>query len=135
MLDNLEIIYSPMNFFKTLDKKTFKDAFWWSVIISYIGSTLLLLIPEGSASAFIGAIFAAIGMIIGIFIFAAIVHIFVAIFSGKLEFSDTYKIVSFSSTVFILLLWTMPLVLIFQIWSYVLIIMGIVDLHKKRTKK
>jgi len=69
------------------------------------------------------------------FLFAGFVHIFVVIFSGKLEYSDTYKIVSFSSTVFLLMLWTMILSGIFQIWSHILIIIGIVHLHKKRKNK
>ena len=124
MLENFEIIFSPIEFFKEIDKKTFKEAFWWSVIISYIGTTLLLFFPDVSASAFFG-----------MFLFAGFVHIFVVIFSGKLEYSDTYKIVSFSSTVFLLMLWTMILSGIFQIWSHILIIIGIVHLHKKRKNK
>jgi len=106
-------------------------AFMGSLIGSMMGTYGRMLM--GGGAGLVGAISTFVSLIIGAFIGGAILHIFVYIVGGRKGIERTIKAVMYASTPGLLLGW-IPFIGFFAwIWSLIVEILGIRQLHELTT--
>lgn len=111
------------------------------ILFGALGSTFAALMGFGALAPLVGGAFLAIPvllyvmMLIGIFINAAILHIFVYLMGGRAGYSRTFQALAYGSTPHVLLLWLPFLNILFFLWSVYNTIVGISILHKMTKAK
>ena len=152
------ILLEPHKFFSRLKEKTITDAFvMYAVIlaISVILGTIIGLLLQDITSQFIsnwlgfplpqeraGAL-VQIGLmilgylfgVIGSFVMAGVLHVWVMIFGGKEQYARTYQLYAYSKIPSLLLSWIPGIGLFAWIYTLALLIIGTQEIHKipKRT--
>ena len=89
----------------------------------------------GGVMLFVMFIIGIIAALVGSFIVAAILHVWILIFGGKNKYTETYKMYVYMSTPKLLLGWIPVVKLVIWIWGLVLLIIGTMQVHgisKKR---
>ena len=107
------------------------------ILFGAMGAVFVALIPGlGAVAPLLGGLFLAIpilmyiGMVILIFVAAAISHIFVYLVGGRQGYGRTFQASTYGSTPGVLLGWIPLIGIIFFIWSIYTYICGISVLHK-----
>jgi hypothetical protein len=145
------ILTEPSKTFDALKEETIGEAIkYYAVIVAIYAvlSALLFSLAFGSMFGQLGTMMGAgatgaivmfmimfIFGIIGIFISGAIFHIFVYIVGGRKGLSQTIKAVMYGSTPGLLFGWIPIIGIIAGIWSLVLEVLGIRQLHEITTGK
>lgn len=146
------ILARPVEYFKKLrDEKGIMQAFWYYALFYFIFAALTLVVsyfteaasvtlfksfgvpvPEnpGFATRLFTMIFSYLFALIFSFIVAGILYIYLRIFGGKADYTQTYNLFIYSGTPTLLFGW-IPLMSFFAgIWSLVLLILGTSEVHK-----
>jgi hypothetical protein len=137
--------FNPSREFEAAREETIGDAFRYFVpllaflaaifAIAVTGIVLMLGIPDISGFAPLLGAGAFVGIIV-VGIFAAMyisvwLHIWVYLFGGRKGFKQTVKAITYSSTPCLVLGWLPgPNIIIAPIWSLLLVINGIIELHE-----
>lgn len=137
--------FNPVKEFAASKEDTLSDAFKYFVLllailaailaIAVTAAVLMLGFPELSkfapllgAGAFVGII--AVGIIAAIYI-AVWLHIWVYLLGGRKGLKQTVKAITYGSTPCLILGWVPgPNVIIAPIWSLLLVISGVMELHE-----
>ena len=141
-----EILFKPNYFFTHLDKeKGIKDSFIYLVILTIFYTVMIAIIvskwptsyvsliplPEITNSILIFlVIISLLGTIIGSFITAALLHVWLIIFNAKKTYSDTYKLYVYSITPKLIFGWIPIVNLLAWVYSLILIIIGTNKMYK-----
>ena len=73
------------------------------------------------------------GLLVSLFIGSAILHLFVYLVGGRKGYTQTLKAYAYGSTPMLLLGWILPISFVFSIWSLIVEILGIRELHEIST--
>lgn len=119
----------------------------WFIITIILGFIISMMTGLGIPAGILTSIFPSTGMVLGImaaqiFIFTVIcgliviliasgwVHIWVYLCGGRKGIGQTFKAVAYGSTPSLIFGWILPVGVIFGIWSMVVSIIGIKQLHE-----
>jgi len=144
------ILTRPVDFFKRAEKDV-GQAFGYLALFYLIFVILTLVVsfyteavsvvvlkqfnipvPEQPEMSFriISTVFAYVMALLFSFIISAILHVYLVIFAGKASYSQTYSMMVHAGTPTMLFGW-LPIVSFFAgVWSLVLLILGISEVHK-----
>ncbi|MBW3011315.1 YIP1 family protein [Candidatus Woesearchaeota archaeon] len=89
----------------------------------------------GSGMLFFLFIIGIIAALVGSFVVAAILHVWILIFGGKNTYVETYKLYVYKSTPSLLLGWIPLLNMLTWIWGLVLLIIGTMKVHNISKKR
>ncbi|MBP2134425.1 hypothetical protein J2128_002391 [Methanomicrobium sp. W14] len=140
-------LLNPVESFKNSRDESFGDAFKYflitfviyvvlSAILLMAGVSGLNMIPGfGAASAVFLIVLILVLGTIGFFITGIITHIFVLIAGGRKDLTQTYKAVAYSLTPSMLIGWIPVINFIAGIWSLILEVLAIRELHEISTAR
>lgn len=137
-----KILFKPTEFFREIKKEVgVGEAFKYLAIVSLIYVVLTMVLKFISSFFFIDFLGFSFVMIIGVYVLslvgsfvgAGILHLFVKIFGGKNDYSATYKASVYSSTPTLLLGWVPWLNAAVSFYSWYLSIKGLSILHEVST--
>lgn len=130
-------LFEPAKAFKKEGKTNFGEAFKYLLVLGIINAVLGGIVVGAfsmNAIALVGAIVGIyVTLVIGALIGGIILHIFAYIVGARGGFEQTFKATFYGQTPTLLLGWIPAIGGIFVIWSIVLQIIGIRDLHKIST--
>lgn len=105
-----------------------------TIVFAALGTMALSVVPGMAGLGALGAVVlfvaAIVGGIIGLFIGGIILHIFVYLVGGRKGYMQTVKALMFAATPNFLLGWIPIISIISSIWSLILVILGIRELHQ-----
>jgi hypothetical protein len=148
-----KVILSPSEFFERIKaEKGISEAFKYLAILSLVNLvvgivsfmlSIPFISPLGNLSSFLpllGALSTALGIVIPVVIYisslilsfvgAGFIHLFVKLFKGKGDYSNTYKALIYASTPSLLFGWVPWVGIIFGLYSFYLSLKGISKLHE-----
>lgn len=143
-------LMNPVETFKKVKDENLESLLKYFVILALVFSILgAMMIAAGVSATPVniplmetyGGAFAVIfiatliASIAGLFIGAAIIHIFVYLLGGKKGYTQTVKAVGYGMTPHLLLGWIPYIGIIFSIWALVVYILGIRELQEMSTGK
>lgn len=114
----------------------------WAIIIAAFATVATMFMPiripflgaaVGGFAAAVTFIMMLIGLIVGLFIAAAIVHIFVYLLGGRKGYTQTVKALGYGMTPSLLLGWIPFIGIIFAIWALIVEILGVRELQEMST--
>ena len=131
-----EVLFSPVRFFKGLDEKSIKPAFFYSIVLGIITSILALSYGFLTNLAFYAQswwilvlVWVAEILILN-FILAGILCGWILLFGGKGSYLQTYQMMVYSSTPVNLLGWIPYVNYAAYVYSFVLMIIGTSEIYK-----
>jgi len=129
-----EIISKPSSFFKSLDEKGVKAAFYYSAVLSLVSLILGLgygFLTDSTYSTIWGYLVLYWPFSVALnFLIALILHLFVKLFRGKGPYSKTYQLYIYASTPSFLLGWIPYVSFLGSVWMLVLLVIGTMHMHK-----
>lgn len=143
-----KILFSPIKFFSTLKEKSIGPAVLWFAIFSLVGIILgfsmVLVFPSLYGEDFskfplplspivffvLTGIVTWIFSIIGSFIGAGILHVYLWLFGARQGYTKTYQLMSYSATPAFLFSWIPFLKYPVALWRTILMVIGTHKLHK-----
>ncbi|WOF16946.1 YIP1 family protein [Methanoplanus sp. FWC-SCC4] len=145
-------ILEPVETFRNSKDDSLSDAFGFFAVLLVLYSVLFgIMVAAGIDNPFAGIdgfeqlaftgafgfvsmfVFSLIGTIVATLIGGLILHLFVYIVGGRKGLSETIKAVLYSSTPSLLFGWIPVVGIIFGVWSLILEILGIRELHEIST--
>jgi hypothetical protein len=144
-----KVILSPSEFFEKIKtEKGISKAFKYLALLSLVNLvigvvsftfSITFISPLGNLSTFL-PLLAALGIVIPVviyicslilsFVVSGFIHLFVKLFKGKGDYSDTYKALIYANTPSLLFGWVPYAGIIFGLYSFYLSLKGISKLHE-----
>jgi hypothetical protein len=144
-----KVILSPSEFFEKIKtEKGISKAFKYLALLSLVNLvigvvsftfSITFISPLGNLSTFLPLV-ATLGIVIPVviyicslilsFVVSGFIHLFVKLFKGKGDYSDTYKALIYASTPSLLFGWVPYAGIIFGLYSFYLSLKGISKLHE-----
>jgi hypothetical protein len=131
-------IIDPEESFRQSSADDLGEALMYFAVLLAINAVLSGIISMALGTVTTGivtVIFDFISWIIGLFVTGIVVHIFVVLFIGGKGIEQTFKVMMYGATPALLLGWIPLVSIIAGLWSLVLYILGIRELHETTTGK
>jgi len=127
-------VRSPLVFYITVSFFSILIGIILEAAIAQLMHNINFLHAFGLLTVFI-LFFITLALIIGIYIYSLILHLFVLIFRGKGGFDGTFSVLAFSSATFIFRIIPCIGEIVYYIWSLVIIVIGLKIVHKMGTPR
>lgn len=136
------IITEPSKFFKALDEKSVKSAFYYSIVLGLLAAVLEIGVGLlVSNSLYSGGLWVytlaarAVSILMLNFAAAGILHLLIMAFGGKEGYSKTYQLLIYSMTPSYLLGWIPYVSILSPIWTFVLLVISTMRMQKMSKAK
>ena len=134
------VLSAPSGFFPAVKNESLQPAFVYYALLSLVYTIFVYVVNPGTYGRFFGGLGAVIGIpfwwiatLVLSFVFAGVIHIFVALLGGKNGFANTYKAFIYGGTPAFLFGWIPFIGILFSFWSLYLDVKGLSALQNMST--